>query len=82
MSAAFSPDGKRFFTASRDDTSRLWDAETGRPIGVLFESRHLLSAAFDPRRQAHRDRVGQRDGAAVGRHDRAADRRADARQRG
>jgi WD40 repeat protein len=33
-SAALSPDGKRFFTASRDDTARLWDAETGRLEGA------------------------------------------------
>ena len=33
MSAAFSPDGKRIVTASRDKTARLWDTETGKPIG-------------------------------------------------
>ena len=33
MSAAFSPDGKRIVTASWDKTARLWDAETGKPIG-------------------------------------------------
>src|SRR5258705_829169 len=32
-SAAFSPDGKRIVTASLDNTARLWDAESGKPIG-------------------------------------------------
>jgi WD40 repeat protein len=32
-SAAFSPDGKRIVTASRDNTARVWDADTGKPIG-------------------------------------------------
>ena len=28
-SAAFSPDGTRIVTASRDNTARLWDAASG-----------------------------------------------------
>ena len=32
VSAAFSPDGKRIVTTSRDSTARLWNAETGTPI--------------------------------------------------
>jgi len=34
-SAAFSPDGARIVTASEDRTSRVWDAATGRELGVL-----------------------------------------------
>ena len=34
-SAAFSPDGTRVVTTSRDKTARLWDAATGKEIAVL-----------------------------------------------
>ena len=49
-SAAFSPDGKRIVTASVDKTARLWDAETGKPIGEPLKGHadSVSSAAFSP----------------------------------
>ena len=49
-SAAFSPDGKRIVTASEDKTARLWDAETGKPIGEPLKGHEgqVWSAAFSP----------------------------------
>jgi WD40 repeat protein len=48
--AAFSPDGKYIVTASHDKTARLWDAETGKPIGepLTGHADAVLSAAFSP----------------------------------
>lgn len=31
LCVAFSPDGKRFYTGSKDQTVQVWDAETGQP---------------------------------------------------
>ena len=48
VSAVFSPDGRRIVTASNN--ARLWDGETGKPIGGPFRGSGgwVLSAAFSP----------------------------------
>jgi WD40 repeat protein len=50
LSAAFSADGKRIVTGSADDTARLWDGETGKPIGEPPKGHDgaVWSAAFSP----------------------------------
>jgi WD40 repeat protein len=50
LSATFSPNGKRIVTASNDKTARLWDAETGRPIGEPLRGHEnsVWSAKFSP----------------------------------
>ena len=49
-SAAFSPDGKRIVTASGDKTARIWDADSGKPIGEPLKGHEdaVVSAAFSP----------------------------------
>jgi TIR domain/WD domain, G-beta repeat len=59
-SAAFSGDGKRVVTASRDNTARIWDAESGNEIVVLkghtdsvrtaafsADGKRVVTASFD-----------------------------------
>jgi WD40 repeat protein len=50
LSAAFSPDSTRIVTASADDSARLWDAGTGKPICEPLRGHEdaVLSAAFSP----------------------------------
>jgi WD40 repeat protein len=46
---AFSSDGKRIVTPSADGTVRLWDAQTGKPIGEPFAGHGVvMSAVFSP----------------------------------
>jgi len=47
--AAFSPDGRRIVTASKDKTARIWDAATGRQITLLTgHTDSVRTAAFSP----------------------------------
>src|SRR5262249_25642569 len=46
---AFSPDGLRLATASRDETARLWDARTGQELLTLKgHTAQVRSVSFSP----------------------------------
>jgi len=51
-SVAFSPDGRRALSGSRNGTLRLWDIETGEEIGRFVRERRapgeVFSVAFAP----------------------------------
>ncbi|BBJ22434.1 nSTAND1 domain-containing NTPase [Candidatus Nitrotoga sp. AM1P] len=47
--ASFSPDGKCVVTASRDCSARVWDAETGKTVGMpMMHDAEVISASFSP----------------------------------
>ncbi len=53
LSAAFSPDGTRIVTTSRDSTARIWDAETARPAAGIppllhTDGKPVWGAVFSP----------------------------------
>jgi WD40 repeat protein len=49
ISAEFSSDGQRVVTASTDNTMRVWDAASGKPIGEPMKHKDAVSSAgFSP----------------------------------
>ncbi|KAG8749021.1 hypothetical protein FRC14_001748 [Serendipita sp. 396] len=50
VSIMFSPDGRRIVSGSSDKTIRLWDAETGQPLGEPLRGHNgiVSSVAFSP----------------------------------
>ena len=47
---AFEASGGSFVTASRDGTARIWDANTGEPIGKPLQTLvSVYAAVFDPK---------------------------------
>ena len=47
-SAAFSPDGTRVLTASKDATARIWDVASRRMVAELVSDDPVRRAAFSP----------------------------------
>src|SRR5262249_37833272 len=48
-SVAFSPDGTKVVTGSKDDTARMWDAATGQILlSFVGHANWVLSVAFSP----------------------------------
>ncbi len=72
-SAAFSPDGTRVVTASADQTARVWDATTGKPLGAAPRaSGRGVERRVQPRRHPRRHRERRQDRAGLGRRHRQA----------
>lgn len=42
LSAVFRPDGRRVLSASRDQTARVWDSQTGQPVGSSTSKQTIL----------------------------------------
>jgi TPR repeat protein len=69
-SASYSNDGRRIVTASDDGTARIWDAGSGRQIGVLNRGGRVTNASFS--RDGRRIATASEDG-TIGIWDAATD---------
>jgi WD40 repeat protein len=63
MTAAYSPDGRRVLTASRDGTARVWSVASGKPLLTLRGDKGFNAAAYSSTGKrivtAGADRVGR-----------------------
>ena len=55
-SVAFSPDGTRIVTGSRDQTAKVWDARTGTPLELKGHTDAVDERGVQPGRHADRHR--------------------------
>ena len=71
-SASFSPDGRRIVTASDDKTARVWDAESGKPVGEPLRHEDAVSAQVSVRTGGGSSPLWRQDRAGMGRGERQA----------
>ena len=44
---SFSPNGRHILSASRDQTAKIWEADTGKPVAVLQHAGEVFCANYD-----------------------------------